>query len=314
MEWGTLAIFCFFLAGLTTGRISNRLRENVLDEFELGSSEEFLAALSESGIVQFSGLGGEYRQALQNIRKNTPNCLQDSLEVELDDGSKRFTIARDSETDLRRFPACVQEDVEIITEYFDKVDKFVMDVLKNKFATKLQISVENKSYELEDLPTKSHLHVYEKDPAAAESANSSLSLPFHTDSGLYLLLTPSSVLPLQLLTRDGSITELPPNDDSIIFLLGTGLTSWLIPEEKLYAVPHAVPSITNSEFLTRTVFGRMKVAPLLATTRSGGETFGEHFYSPLAETEGGTSQHLARLRRQVETDHSQHWPGDKTKN
>jgi len=277
--------------------------------------------LCQSGQIQFTGLGNEYKVALQNIRKNLPNCLDESLEVELDDGARRFTIARDTDTDTRAFPTCVQEDIEIITKYFDKVDKFLMGVFKQKFHSSLDISAQNTSYELEDLPTKSHLHLYAKDPAVAtatEQSNSSLSLPFHTDHGLYLLLTPSPLLQLLTITREGAVAQIPGYDDSIILLLGTGLTSWLLPHHNLYSPPHAVPSITTH--LTRTVFGRMKVAPLDATNNNSGITFGQHFYSGLADDDGdelhhashGDELHHNRLRRQAEAGHAHHWVGNKT--
>ena len=139
-----LFISCLFLAGGISGKIFNRIQKNSLQhQFEAAAPEEFFAALSESGKIQFTGMGTEYKVALQNFRKNLPNCLEESLEVELDDGSQRFTIARDTDTDVRPFPSCVEEDIEIITKYFDKVDNFVMDVMKEKFSSSLDISVQN---------------------------------------------------------------------------------------------------------------------------------------------------------------------------
>ena len=315
-----LIFSCVFLAAGINAKILTRIQQNSLQhQFEAADTEEFFAALSESGQIQFTGLGNEYKVALQNIRKNLPNCLEESLEVELDDGARRFTIARDTDTDIRPFPSCVEEDIEIITKYFDKVDKFVMGVLKQKFNSSLDISVQNQSYELEDLPTKSHLHLYAKDTsgAATEQSNSSLSLPFHTDHGLYLLLTPSPLLQLLTINREGAVAQIPGYDDSIILLLGTGLTSWLLPHHHLYSPPHAVPSITTH--LTRTVFGRMKVAPLDATNNNSGITFGQHFYSGLAEdgdelhhASHGDTLHHNRLRRQAEAGHAHHWVGNKT--
>jgi len=300
---------CLVLAGGLRALIRTGVPENLVEQPTVASPQDFLAALSESGQYVFTGLGEEYEKAVQNLRKNSPNCLQDSLEVELDDGSRRFTIARDSGTDTSTFPPCVQEDIEIVTKHFDRVDKFVMEVLKYKFNTSLQISVGQDSYELEDLPMKSHLHVYEKD-LRAHAPPSALSLPFHTDSGLYLLLTPSPVLPLQVLGRSGSLTELSPCTTCIIFLTGTGLSEWLLPGEELYAPPHAVPSITSSPHLTRTVLARMKVAPLHATTPRSGNTFGQHFYSGLGG--GWSTKHQARVRRQVQAVHAQHWIGAPT--
>merc|ERR1712179_400751 len=237
----TMLLFsCFFLAGGISGKILTRIEKNSIHH--QASPEDFFAALNETGQIQFTGLGSEYKAALQNIRKKLPNCLDESLEVELDDGSRRFTIARDTDTDIR---------------------------------------------------------------------------PFHTDNGLYLLLTPSPVLQLLTMSREGSVYEIPSSDDSIILLLGTGLTSWLLPHHHLYSPPHAVPSIANH--LTRAVFGRMKVAPLEATNYNSDITFGQHFYSGLSDhgdelhqDEHGDKLHHARLRRQAEAGHAHHWVGNKT--
>merc|ERR1719339_911055 len=183
-----LAFSCLIFNGIH-GKISVGENGNFLTNQKVASPETFLTALSNSGAFVFSGLGNEYAKAIRNIRKSSPNCLHESLEVELEDGSRRFTIARDSDTSTDKFPKCVTEDIEKVTEYFDRIDKFVMNVLENNFNISLQTSDSNKTVELADLPTKSHLHVYLRDLKKPKS-DSSLSLPFHTDNGLYLLLTP----------------------------------------------------------------------------------------------------------------------------
>jgi len=314
MGWCYVVCCCFFINGIS-GRIRTGVNDNLLRKYEVASPDKFLASLSSSGTFVFTGLRRDYEKAVRSLRKSSPNCLQESLEVELEDGSRRFTIARDSETDSRTFPLCVQEDIKIIQKYFDIVDNFVMDVLKYKYNTSLQISDSHISYELEDLPTKSHLHVYEKETTTHHS-DSSLSLPFHTDNGLYLLLTPSDILPLRTMNRQGAVMDMYANDDSLIFLAGSGLTTWLLPEEDLYAPPHAVPSITNSEFISRTVFARMKVAPLESVASNSEQTFRQHFYSSLKTSPSNPEEkrHQARLRRQVGTGHAQHWIGQSTGN
>jgi hypothetical protein len=89
------------------------------------------------------------------------------------------------------------------------------------------------------------------------------------DNGLYLLVTPSSALPLLLQSRYGtpvSTHRLSP--DSVLVLLGRGLTHWLLKKEgeisgSLFFTPgrHAVPSLTGGAVPTRTIVARMKIAP-----------------------------------------------------
>jgi len=307
-----VVICCLLINGILA-KINVEENAKFLMKYEVASAENFLTAFSNNGAFVFSGLGNQYAKAIQNLRKSSPNCIEESLEIELEDGSRRFTIARDSEMATEKFPKCVTEDVETVAEYFDKVDRFVMDVLNNNFKTRIQTSNPNKTFELVDLPTKSHLHVYMRDMKTPKH-DSVLSLPFHTDNGLFLLLTPSNLLPLRLINRNGSISNLITDDDSLIFLTGTGLTSWLLPDEDLYSPPHAVPSLTNSDALTRTVFARMRVAPLGATTSHSAQTFGEHFYSSLtgpstSVCSGREARHQERLRRQAGSGHEQHWIG-----
>ena len=123
-----------------------------------------------------------------------------------------------------------------------------------------------------------------------------MSLCTLADNGLYVLLTPSDNLPLRSISSDGSV-NLFPGKDSVILILGTGLTQWLLPDEDLYAAPHALPALSNS--LTpapRTVMARMKVAPPRSVPHAGSKmSFDSHFSAPF-ETESGPT--LARLRKQ----------------
>eukprot|EP00092_Neocalanus_flemingeri_P009028 GFUD01009714.1.p1 GENE.GFUD01009714.1~~GFUD01009714.1.p1 ORF type:complete len:399 (+),score=86.53 GFUD01009714.1:162-1358(+) len=311
------AVSFLFLVHVINGKITfEENQEQFSSKIEMATPETFLRSLADSGSFVFTGLGRDYAKAIRNLRRSSLTCLKEALEIELEDESKRFTIARDSGTDVNPFPACVNEDIETITEYFDEVDQFVMKMLKNQFNTSLDIFYKNNTYQLENLPTKSQLHVYQKDSKVSNS-DSSLSLPFHTDNGLYLLLTPSDFLPLRTINRNGTISDLYSKDDSLIFLAGSGLTSWLLPEDDLYATPHAVPSLTNSisNAQTRTVFARMKIAPLEATNRHSEQTFGQHFYSSIAGPSTSPinireERHQVRMRRQLSGGHSQHWPGE----
>jgi len=157
----------------------------------------------------------------------------------------------------------------------------------------------------EDLDSKTHLHVYKQ----TESFSSApLALPYHTDNGLYVLLTPSSILPLLSISKDANIHLLDTGDDSILLLLGTGLTDWLLPGSGLYAPPHALPALSTSLSPSpRTVLARMKVAPSLSVPSSSltSSTFWSHFSAPLHTEKGHT---LSRLRKQRSAGCSQDWP------
>jgi len=276
--------------------------------------QTFTKKLGDDGFIVFENVGKIYVKALNGLRKQAPVCLKDSLEVDLDDGAKRFTIARDSNN--QTFPACVDKNTQTVLRYFDKIDNYISNYAV--FGDHLNIVNEGNSLDIEDLPSKTHIHVYSKTEVKSNKDISDLSLPFHTDNGLYLLLTPSQTSPLQVQHRNGSVQELMVPDDSVIFMIGTGLSPWLIPQRltTFYAPPHAVPRLSSTR--SRTVLARMKVAPVTATNSNSDLTFGEHFYSTL-EIEPQTTlekRHLERMKRQTQ-DHSptsQHWIGQTTTN
>ena len=90
-----------------------------------------------------------------------------------------------------------------------------------------------------------------------------LALPYHTDNGMYVLLTHSSILPLRTISKTREVNMLDADSSSVILLLGTGVTSffntfifshlskksqvtsWLLPESKLYAAPHGLPALAT---------------------------------------------------------------------
>ena len=111
----------------------------------------------------------------------------------------------------------------------------------------------------EEFDSKTHLHVYRR---SSEVTMAPLALPYHTDNGMYVLLTPSSILPLRTIDQRGEMSLLDSNSSSVNLLLGTGLTSWLMPESGLYAAPHGLPALaTILSPGPLTVMARMRVAP-----------------------------------------------------
>merc|ERR1711936_1272339 len=48
-----------------------------------------ISSLREHGVLVFTGLGENYVNALQVVRKEAPNCVDDAMSVEMEDGSER---------------------------------------------------------------------------------------------------------------------------------------------------------------------------------------------------------------------------------
>lgn len=124
---------------------------------------------------------------------------------------------------------------------------------------------------MKDAPVKDHVHVYQRDPNSSDEDIKQLMVPYHSDNGLFLILTPFPDVGLKIRLGDG--TEVQTSDEiqprSVLVLMGRGLTQWLLqeggyPESKttFQAGEHAVPALSSSDAITaRSVYARMKVAP-----------------------------------------------------
>ena len=270
-------------------------------------STSLLASLGSQGVLVVKDLGPGYTAALQSLRRTAPSCLEESLRVTMEDGSQRFTTARDTVSQKQAFPPCVREEVEVITAAFDRVDKLFSSLLRAEFGQQLDVVEQegNKTRHWEKMDSKTHLHVYKQ---TSTPASSLMTLPYHTDNGLYVLLTPSPLLPLRVLTPGGAVASLHTDDSSVLLLLGTGLTSWLLPNASLHAAPHGLPALhTALSPAPRTVLARMRVAPTLSrpATAPDAPNFWTHFSAPLEQEQGAT---LHRLRKQRSAGCSQDWP------
>jgi len=273
-----------------------------LPSFPLSSPpplHEVMSSLREHGMLIFTGIGDNYVSAIQKLRMEAPRCLEDAMSVEMEDGSQRFTTGRDSMGSSQPFPPCLSAEVDIVTDAFDKVDTVFHRMLRQQFGQRLDLTVGEAAKEekkkWENLDTKTHVHVYK---ATGRQTNATETLPHHTDNGMYVLVTPSDLLHLNAIAKNGDSHVLNTGDDSVILILGTGLTSWLLPGEGLHAAPHALPSI-ESILEPRSVVARMRVAPDDSTPSAlpSAPAFRTHFRSPLLTESGAT---LDRLKRQRE--------------
>jgi hypothetical protein len=129
-------------------------------------------------------------------------------------------------------------------------------------------------------------------------------VPFHIDNGLFLLLTPFPDPSLLVKLSNGQTVDTAGlASDTVLVLMGRGLTDWLLQGQpvNLFAVPHAVPSMSGSLTVHRSVLARMKVAPLTAVESSSKHIkFGDIFFetAPTKQTDdlctGGVSEEVHR--------------------
>jgi len=277
--------------------------------------DEVVAALHSQGALIFTGLGEEYSTALDRLNRRAPYCLEGrGLTVEMDDGSERLTVARDTVGATGPFPDCVRLEADVVSDAFDRVDKVFNQLMRQQFGKDLDVVEEEKNVTKvwEEFDSKTHLHVYKR---SNKVTTAPLALPYHTDNGMYVLLTPSSILPLRAIDRTGEISVLDSDSSSVILILGTGVTSWLMPDSGLYAAPHGLPALaTILSPAPRTVMARMRVAPpgsLPSSSTHSTATFWTHFSAPFETETGSTLERLIRQKRHTEGDTSecsQSWP------
>lgn len=225
-------------------------------------------ALKTDGAFAVTGVSQKYSEALKELRGTGPECLNELgfAVTELADGSKRTTFATNVE---HFYPHCILESSSAISKEFDSAFSSVAAALEKLTGLEnleWREAADGEKRRFNALPHKDHIHVYETTSESLKSEGE--SLPFHIDSGVLLMLTPSADLPVQIRGSDGVLIDTSSvSDDSIIFIVARGLTDWLLQgspaAENFYPAPHAVPSL-RGKVDSRTVFARMKVAPVTA--------------------------------------------------
>ena len=260
-----LLLAVLLLAGFASTKPLFAINIEDLESHSL-NMEEFKAALSIDGAFAVTGLSADYLGAVQELTKVAPKCFQTNQfpKNSLADGSIRTTYATNIEN---AYPDCILHAGSIINKEFDRVFHLVAESLEAAAGGAEHLSFketeDGDSLRFSSLQFKDHVHVYE---SMDSRVNPGLSLSFHTDSGILLMLTPSVQLPVQIQSIhkehvDTSVTEA----NSIILIVARGLPDWLLrgtsAASGFFPAPHAVPSLSG-KVEARTVFARMMVAPL----------------------------------------------------
>merc|ERR1711881_787325 len=211
-----------------------------------GRTAHIKRALHQVGAIAVDGLSADYVRALESLRTAAPACLDGSLRVKLNDAVERFSHVQ---SNGEAAPKCVKADYDTIISTFDKVENEITGALANILGNSTLLVKEGSQIkELSELETKTHLHVYINNQVGNAPITNPFSLPFHQDNGLFLMLTPSDKLPVVLKDFQGTpVFTDRLGSDSVMFLVGRGLTDWLLQdaEHGLFPPPHAVPAVTG---------------------------------------------------------------------
>ena len=241
--------------------------------------KKLLSEIKFSGLVAVSGIGASYSSARIILDTLLPACLEaasERFEVPLSDGGSRITIAQDSNDHFSvGLESCSQE----VREAAGIVKKALADTalkvigLISASAASVNVTYSDTSAEDHSLASIAqrgvhldHFHLYKANQASL--IHSSPSVHMHTDRGLLLAITPTR--DSALFGPQGSISVEHP-EDSVLIMVGAGLTSWLgFPG--VTAAPHAVKMATPN----RVVVARM-VMPARGAVSSHGGSFEEFF-------------------------------------
>ena len=219
--------------------------------------------------------GYQFSEKVRSLRKSGPSCIgknQSLPEVELSDGSRRRTFAT---VNSEQIPKCLHDDLSSLSLAFDAAEGLVSDLIeavRGQNLSYLSSSADETNglgIPLREAPHKDHVHVYTKvhsnQSIPHDKEDEDFLVPYHLDNGLFLLITtfPDHGLEVTLSDKSRVSTSSLPSD-SILVMFGLGLTDWLLQgqdDHKFWPVPHAVPTMTHSSLVHRTVYARMKVAP-----------------------------------------------------
>jgi len=240
-----------------------------------GDTSTLADVFSMSGVLAVTNMPEEYIQAIRTLKTDTPHCMEKlkSPQFFLPDGSQRRTFASSSDNP-EEYPECIRDASEVISKHFDKVDALVSNIVTSLAGRDNTEWITEKGMRgnFTNSLYKEHIHVYK--PLEGESLGTGYAAPFHTDNGLLLMITPFQEHPLLAKDKDEKLIETDTlGDDSLLILTASGLPHWLLKgtesSSKFHSTRHAVPSLVNT-VASRTIFARMKVAPMDASPSNRG--------------------------------------------
>lgn len=274
--------------------------------------------LKYEGVLGLTDLGEDYRQAVQELKLSAPQCLKELRypEFVLPDGSIRTTFATESSKnspELSEYPACIQKTSSVISQHFDTVFESISSLFE-ELTDKESLSWREGNgpvSHFKQLPRKEHIHVYEH----GDEKSSGDAVPFHTDNGILLLITPFHEHPLQVKSLGGKLIDTSSLGDSdILILIARGLPEWLLRGSReaaqFRAAPHAVPAL-KPELQSRTIFARMMVAGLEAVPASPATQkvpFKQIFFNQITQNDICLGDHIEDYKSRVprDTNHNHH--------
>ena len=94
-----------------------------------------------------------------NVKKVSLQCFDYKIPtLGMNDGSLRTTFA----SGTGKYPNCLSEEMEIMSNTLDQVDQIVSDIIEVVVGNELKYQDEKTVYDLKNSPIKEHVHIYAK--------------------------------------------------------------------------------------------------------------------------------------------------------
>ena len=203
-----------------------------------------ISALQSHGLIQVTGLPDFDLSKIPDQLRECQSANEQSIREEtLPSGAVRVTLGLSG---LSSIPSCVREaqgirrSVDAVTLAFSEFLYLsgMGDFLGQNWGTMVGSLDEHKD----------HVHWYKSSESSVERSLSEV-VPFHTDKGIFLVITQEEVL-----TIENSTELCEPVRGSLLVLIGEGLPGWF--GAPLKACRHGVRKVTKE----RSVFARMVLA------------------------------------------------------
>lgn len=139
----------------------------------------------------------ESSRRLQDLTEEEKECIfgdPSNWMLPLTDGTTRTTFA----TEVGHYPECARKVMDPMSEGFSSIEILVSNTIERIAGRPLEFSSEDVVVtRLHEAPHKDHIHLYTKSASSVENGTQFM-VPFHTDNGIFLIITPTQIQPLQV--------------------------------------------------------------------------------------------------------------------
>jgi len=246
--------------------------------------------MSEARLVSVTNVPGlalarsKTFSALHSCIRTKPEVFEQS---ELKDGTKRAALATEARSrEIMDFNGAI---AEACPEFAKASESFraIIGEVSHAFAASMDFAERDRAAPfvaaLEQGQQLEHFIVYQSPVELASglkrNKTEEMSIDLHVDEGLFIALVPPLVLSTNAVSQSSLVAQIGgelrdvvfPDESSVMFMVGDGLTRWMKTTKVFAAVPHAMKMSADS---LRLWYGRMFLPPPTQFSPTLGVSFG----------------------------------------